>query len=108
MLLFFNMGGWEIIIVVGAVYLLFGPKKIPEIARQLGKIVNEFRRATDDIKREIKKETNKIEHDLKVDVDTSTETKSTVSKPEAAEEKTTPETPEEPPKNQPEKTQPRS
>ena len=62
------MGGWEIIIVVGAIYLLFGPKKIPEIARQLGKVVNEFRRATDDIKREIKKETSKLEKDLTVDI----------------------------------------
>jgi len=68
MLVFFNMGGWEIIIVVGAIYLLFGPKKIPEIARQLGKVVNEFRRATDDIKREIKKETSKLEKDLTVDI----------------------------------------
>ncbi len=68
LLLFLNMGGGEIFIVVLAIYLLFGPKKIPEFARMLGKGLNELRRATDDIRNEIKREANKIKDDIDVNI----------------------------------------
>ncbi|HPF94740.1 MAG TPA: twin-arginine translocase TatA/TatE family subunit [Tenuifilaceae bacterium] len=51
MLLF--IGGTEIIFIVIAVLMLFGAKKIPEIARALGKGFREFQNATNEIKREI-------------------------------------------------------
>ncbi|MBI2966389.1 MAG: twin-arginine translocase TatA/TatE family subunit [Bacteroidetes bacterium] len=51
--LFFNLGGGEIILVVFIVLLLFGSKKIPELARAMGKGINEFKRATSEIQREI-------------------------------------------------------
>jgi sec-independent protein translocase protein TatA len=51
MLLF--IGGTEIVFIVIAVLMLFGAKKIPEIARALGKGFREFQNATDEIKREI-------------------------------------------------------
>ncbi len=37
-------GGWELIVVFVAVLLLFGSKRLPEIARTLGRIMDEFRR----------------------------------------------------------------
>lgn len=56
-------GGWEWIIIALVVVIFFGAKKIPEIARGLGKGIREFRDATKDIKSEIeeggKTETNK-------------------------------------------------
>ena len=42
--------GYEWIIIVLAVLVLFGAKKIPEFARGLGKGVKEFKKAKDDIK----------------------------------------------------------
>lgn len=51
------ISGAEIVIVLVVVLLLFGSKKIPELAQGLGKGMKEFKRATDDIKTEIKKET---------------------------------------------------
>jgi sec-independent protein translocase protein TatA len=48
------ISGQEIFVVLLVVLLLFGAKKIPEVARGLGKGLNEFRKATDDIKKEIK------------------------------------------------------
>ncbi len=48
------ISGQEIFIILIVVLLLFGAKKIPEVARGLGKGLNEFRKATDDIKKEIK------------------------------------------------------
>jgi len=47
------ISGAEVFVVMLVVLLLFGAKKIPELAKGLGKGMNEFKRATDDIKREI-------------------------------------------------------
>jgi sec-independent protein translocase protein TatA len=47
------ISGQEIIILALAVLILFGSKKIPEMARGLGKGMREFRKAADDIKREL-------------------------------------------------------
>ena len=43
-------GTFEIILIILAVVLLFGAKKIPEIARGLGKGLKEFKKAKDEIK----------------------------------------------------------
>lgn len=58
MLLFIS--GQEIFVIFLIVLLLFGANKLPEIARGLGKGVNEFRKATDDIKREMHSEVSQI------------------------------------------------
>ena len=47
------ISGQEIFILALAVLILFGSKKIPEMARGLGKGMREFRKAADDIKREL-------------------------------------------------------
>ncbi len=46
-------GGWEWIVIVLFVVIFFGAKKIPEIARGLGKGIREFKDATKEIKQEI-------------------------------------------------------
>lgn len=48
-----TFGGFEWVIVIMVVLLLFGAKRIPELARGLGKGISEFRRAQDDIRKEI-------------------------------------------------------
>lgn len=45
----FGFGVWEIGIVLALVVLLFGGKKIPELARGLGQGIREFRRAKDEL-----------------------------------------------------------
>jgi sec-independent protein translocase protein TatA len=57
-LMFFGMGGQEIIIVALIVLLLFGGKKIPELMRGLGRGVREFKDAKDGIRSEIEKGMN--------------------------------------------------
>jgi sec-independent protein translocase protein TatA len=47
------MGTWELVIIFLAVLVLFGGKKIPEVARGLGKGLREFKKITGDIQREI-------------------------------------------------------
>jgi len=59
------ISGQEIVILGLAVLLLFGSKKIPEMARGLGKGMREFRKAADDIKRELNDSAPEIKEDLK-------------------------------------------
>jgi len=58
MLLF--IGGAEIFFVILFVVMLFGSKKIPEIAKGLGKMMREVKEASNEIKREIKDSTKDI------------------------------------------------
>ena len=48
----------EIFVIFLAIVILFGPKKIPQIARELGQGLRKMRGAVDDIKQEIMKETD--------------------------------------------------
>lgn len=52
-ILAFSLGGPEVFIVIFAILLLFGAKKIPELARGMGKGIREFKDATKEIKDEI-------------------------------------------------------
>ena len=47
------LGGWDWVIVILAVLLLFGAKKIPELARGLGTGIKEFKKATREVTDEI-------------------------------------------------------
>ncbi len=44
--MFKNLGGFELLIIVAIILLLFGGKKIPELMRGLGKGMNEFKKAS--------------------------------------------------------------
>lgn len=47
MLGLFNVGGGEIILILAIVLILFGAKKLPELAKGLGQGIREFKKATD-------------------------------------------------------------
>ncbi len=53
-LLFFGLGGYEVIVVLFVVLLLFGGKKIPELMRGMGKGIREFNNARATIESELK------------------------------------------------------
>ncbi|OGU69671.1 MAG: preprotein translocase subunit TatA [Ignavibacteria bacterium RBG_16_36_9] len=52
--MFGNLGAGEIILIVLVVLLLFGAKKIPELARGIGKGMSEFKKGLKDVESEIK------------------------------------------------------
>jgi sec-independent protein translocase protein TatA len=66
-LLFFDISAGELFIILLVAFLVFGPSKIPEIARKIGRGMNEIRRASDEIKREISKESRKLEKEMNVE-----------------------------------------
>ncbi len=49
----FGLGPWEIAVILLLVLVLFGAKRIPEVARGLGKGIREFKSATSEISREL-------------------------------------------------------
>lgn len=50
----FDVGGGELIIIVLAILLLFGPKSLPQFARQMGKGLRQFRKAQEDLTQQIR------------------------------------------------------
>jgi sec-independent protein translocase protein TatA len=52
--MFGNLGAGEIILIVLVILLLFGAKKIPELARGIGKGMSEFKKGLKDVEDEIK------------------------------------------------------
>ena len=46
-------GGWEIVLILAVVLILFGAKKLPELARGLGQGIKEFKKATREVSEEI-------------------------------------------------------
>ncbi len=56
-LLFFEfLGTTELVVIMVVALILFGPRKLPELGRSLGRSLNEFKRASDDLKRTWEKE----------------------------------------------------
>ena len=54
-----SIGPWQIIIIVLVIILLFGVKKIPELARGLAQGIKEFKKASNEVTEEI----NKVDKD---------------------------------------------
>lgn len=57
--MFSNIGFTELIIIMLIVLLLFGPKKIPELAQSIGKGIKEFKKAMSDAKDKIENSDDK-------------------------------------------------
>jgi sec-independent protein translocase protein TatA len=51
------LGGWEIVLILAVVLILFGAKKLPELARGLGTGIKEFKKATREVTDEIQNST---------------------------------------------------
>jgi TatA/E family protein of Tat protein translocase len=59
-----NLGMPELMMIMLLALLLFGPKKLPEIGKQVGKALGEFKRASNDLKRSIEDEMSKAQSGL--------------------------------------------
>lgn len=54
--MFGNIGFPELLIILAIALLIFGPKKLPEVSKSIGRALREFRRASDEIKGKIEQE----------------------------------------------------
>lgn len=61
----FGIGFPEMVLVLIIAYIVLGPEKLPEIARMLGKALNEIRRATEEVRGSIQKEADQVQRELK-------------------------------------------
>ncbi len=105
--MFGSIGFQELIIIFTIALLIFGPKKLPEVGRSIGKALREFRRTSDEIKEKIEEEIQVEEfRDIKKDIEQTvditggslTEKENPYDFPNAA-ENTTPKKEEETPKD---------
>lgn len=71
-----NLGWPEIVVILVVFILLFGAKKLPELARGVGKSIKEFKKAT-----------STIEDDLRTAMDEKPETKKSIDAEETTESK---------------------
>jgi sec-independent protein translocase protein TatA len=63
-------GGWEMVVIALVILLMFGAKKLPELARGLGQGIREFKGAVDGVKDELKDAEESIEKDNESDQQT--------------------------------------
>ena len=56
-----SVGNSELLLILGAALIFFGPRRLPQLSRQIGKSLTEFRRASEDFKRTWEREVN-LEH----------------------------------------------
>jgi len=54
--MFGNIGFPELLIILIIALLIFGPKKLPEVGRNIGRAIREFRRASDELREKIEDE----------------------------------------------------
>jgi TatA/E family protein of Tat protein translocase len=64
-----SLGTTELLLILVAALVLFGPRKLPEMSRKMGKALNDFRRAGDDFKRTWEREVaiESVERDATID-----------------------------------------
>ena len=68
--MFGNIGFPELLVIMVIALLIFGPKKLPEVGRSIGKALREFRKTSDEIKEKIEEEIQAAEFkDLKEELD---------------------------------------
>jgi len=59
-----GISGGEILLIAIVALIFFGSEKLPDVARGLGRVMREFKKASDDIKEELTKGTEDIRKDL--------------------------------------------
>jgi TatA/E family protein of Tat protein translocase len=92
----FNIGLPELLIIVAIALIIFGPNKLPELAKAFGRAMREFKKATEEVKESFEAETKDLEeykHTL-TDENLLTDLAEQISPPEPATEETS--APEEP------------
>ena len=62
----FGLGVAEVLIILVVAFLLFGPKQLPEMGRQVGKAVKGFKETAEDLKKTVDPEITMIQQEIKM------------------------------------------
>jgi len=62
----FGLGAGEILIILVVAFLLFGPKQLPEVGRQVGKALKSFKDTAEDLRKSVEPELNMIQQEVKM------------------------------------------
>ncbi|MEW6183685.1 MAG: twin-arginine translocase TatA/TatE family subunit [Bacillota bacterium] len=63
--MFPGIGGTELILILALALIIFGPNKLPEVGRALGKTIREFRRSTRDISDNIMQDVKDVKEEVR-------------------------------------------
>lgn len=66
----FNVGAGEMVFILVAALIILGPKRLPEMARGIGKFLREFRRQTDDVRQVVEREFYAMDQEVIPSLDT--------------------------------------
>jgi|TARA_B100001013_G_C24332399_1_gene333144 sec-independent protein translocase protein TatA len=58
-----SLGGWELLVILFVVLIIFGPKRLPEMGRSIGKAIREFKNAGKEIQNDLVESIDEDERD---------------------------------------------